>query len=228
MLLEEKLNFQNYLYDMIDLSAMRQILYKSRHKLLIPIVVLELNKSKQHQTRHGYKTSFLRNIHERTDKPIFSLDEAISDIKNPGQNRHFLERELDEFFLTTLPDNVLKLGKDKFEDADCIEAKIQNKYNKKRGSQARSNINLKIKESKKNNDNILGNIRSNDDERRNTNIVPQKNDKAKNHYKTYNEFISNEKMCIDNVDSPKRDLDDERIKQMRVMKETLKRGSLDG
>ena len=52
---------------------------KSRHKILIPMLIIHLTKNKTIKKK-GYKGSFYRNIHERTDSPVFSIEDALGQI----------------------------------------------------------------------------------------------------------------------------------------------------
>ena len=40
VIIREKMNLQNYLHDSIDFQAIKQLILKSRHKILMPILVL--------------------------------------------------------------------------------------------------------------------------------------------------------------------------------------------
>lgn len=76
LIIDEKMNLQNYIHDSMDFHAIRQLIVKSRHKILMPMLVINLTRSKQ-KSSGGYKSSFLRNIHERTDNPVFTVEDAV-------------------------------------------------------------------------------------------------------------------------------------------------------
>ena len=107
MILDEKLNLKNYLHDALDFHAVRQLLVKSRHKVLMPTLVLHLTKTKLTQGAE-YSSSFARNLHERTDKPVFTIEDAVSQLKSVDPNRSEIEKSMDEFFMTHLPENVIQ------------------------------------------------------------------------------------------------------------------------
>jgi len=79
---------------------------KSRHKILMPTLVLHLTKTKLNQDGE-YKSSFARNIHERTDKPVFTIDDAVNQLKATDQPRTEVEKAMDSFFVTHLPQEIL-------------------------------------------------------------------------------------------------------------------------
>lgn len=88
---------------------------KSRHKILMPMLVIGLTQGKQ-KTSGGYKSSFARNIHERTDNPVFTVEDAIDQLRaencllNSNKKKSFYEQEMDNFFLTHLPEKILNLS----------------------------------------------------------------------------------------------------------------------
>lgn len=77
LIIEEKMSLTNYIHDSMDFHAIRQLMVKSRHKILMPMLVISLTQNKQ-KSSGGYKSSFARNIHERTDNPVFTLEDAVS------------------------------------------------------------------------------------------------------------------------------------------------------
>ena len=108
MIISEKLSLQNYLHDAIDLHAIRQLMIKSRHKILMPTLVLELTKTKLKKSGAEYKTSFARNIHERTDRPVFTIDDAVAQLRVVDDTRIPVEKAMDDFFLSHLPADVMQ------------------------------------------------------------------------------------------------------------------------
>jgi hypothetical protein len=108
MIISEKLSLQNYLHDAIDLHAIRQLMIRSRHKILMPTLVLALTKAKLKRGENEYKTSFARNIHERTDRPVFTIDDAIAQLKMGDDTRIPMEKAMDDFFLSHLPADVIE------------------------------------------------------------------------------------------------------------------------
>ena len=107
MIISEKLNLKNYLHDAMDFHAVRQLLVKSRHKVLMPTLVLHLTKTKLTQGGE-YKSSFARNLHERTDKPVFTIEDAVTQLKFADPNRSEVEKAMDDFFISHLPENVIQ------------------------------------------------------------------------------------------------------------------------
>jgi RNase H-fold protein (predicted Holliday junction resolvase) len=108
MIISEKLSLQNYLHDAIDFHAIRQLMIKSRHKILMPTLVLALTKTKHKKSGKEYKTSFARNIHERTDRPVFTIDDAVAQLKVVDDTRSQTEKAMDDFFLCHLPADVMQ------------------------------------------------------------------------------------------------------------------------
>jgi hypothetical protein len=110
-IISEKLSLKNYLHDAIDLHAISQLMIKSRHKILMPTLVLALTKTKLKKNGKEYKTSFARNIHERTDRPVFTIDDAVAQLKTVDDTRSEVEKAMDDFFLSHLPADVMRSTK---------------------------------------------------------------------------------------------------------------------
>jgi hypothetical protein len=122
LIIGEKLNLKNYLHDAMDFHAVRQLMVKSRHKILMPILVLHLTKSKLNQGE--YRSSFGRNLHERTDRPVFTIEEAVSELKTWDPERTDVEKAMDEFFMTHLPEQVIKAAGD-FHTNELVEDSVR-------------------------------------------------------------------------------------------------------
>jgi hypothetical protein len=110
MIINEKLNLKNFLHDAMDFHAVRQLMVKSRHKILMPTLVLHLTKTKLNQGE--YRSSYGRNLHERTDRPVFTIEEAVGQLKTHDPTRTDVEKAMDEFFMTHLPEQVIKTAGD--------------------------------------------------------------------------------------------------------------------
>ena len=102
----EKMDIKNFIGDCIDFQAMRNLMLKSRHRFLMPLLVLEFYKRKK-KSNKGYDTSFARNFHERTDMPVFDVCDAVSQIKKPDPNKSEVEVSVDEWFINNLPMHIL-------------------------------------------------------------------------------------------------------------------------
>jgi hypothetical protein len=105
LIIGEKLNLKTYLHDAMDFHAVRQLMVKSRHKILMPTLVLNFNKTKLN--RGEYRSSFSRNLYERTDRPVFTIEEAVSELKTNDPRRTDVEKSMDDFFMTHLPEQVI-------------------------------------------------------------------------------------------------------------------------
>jgi hypothetical protein len=108
MIISEKLSLKNFLHDAMDFHAIRQLMIKSRHKILMPTLVLALTKTKLINGGGEYKSSFARNIHERTDQPVFSIDDAVKQLRKVDDTRSQVEKAMDDFFLSHLPADVMQ------------------------------------------------------------------------------------------------------------------------
>ena len=108
MIISEKLSLGNFLHDAMDFHAIRQLMVKSRHKILMPTLLLALTKTKLKQDGGEYKTSFARNIHERTDQPVFTIDDAVAQLRVVDDTRMPVEKTMDDFFLSHLPADVMR------------------------------------------------------------------------------------------------------------------------
>ena len=81
----------------MDFIPIKNLLMKSRHKLLMPSLVLNMTRNKT-KVSSGYKTAFARNLSERVDKPVFTLEEALKELGDTTEERPQTEIEMDEFF----------------------------------------------------------------------------------------------------------------------------------
>jgi hypothetical protein len=95
--IDEKMDIKNFLHDSMDFMAIKQLLMKSRHKLLMPSLVLNITRNKTKLTA-GYKTAFIRNLHERVDRPVFTVEEAMRQLHDTTEDRPQTEKDMDEFF----------------------------------------------------------------------------------------------------------------------------------
>lgn len=79
----------------------------------MPMLVINLTRSKQ-KSSGGYKSSFLRNIHERTDNPVFTIEDAVKDLKSErdtsGALKTTFEESMDNFFLMHLPNDIVNVN----------------------------------------------------------------------------------------------------------------------
>lgn len=119
----ERIDLQNYLHDSMDLYAIRQLMMKSRHQILMPMLILHLTKTKTMSTG-AYKSSFVRTLHERTDAPVFTVEDAVAQIKNvENEPRSKIEKSMDEFYYKNLPASIM--GEDANEALELDEANIK-------------------------------------------------------------------------------------------------------
>jgi hypothetical protein len=109
--IDEKMDIQQFLHDSMDFMVIKQLLMKSRHKMLMPSLILNItrNKTKLHS---GYKTSFARNLSERIDKPVFTLSEAVTQLYDTTEERPQTEKDMDQLFQNNLPKSVIDMSKD--------------------------------------------------------------------------------------------------------------------
>jgi hypothetical protein len=127
LIINEKLDLKNFLHDAMDFHAVRQLMVKSRHKILMPTLVLNITKSKLKQAG-GYRSSFARNLHERTDRPVFTIEDAVGQLKINDPKRTDVEKSMDDFFMTHLPEEVVKAAGDYQNnelDEDAIRRQIR-------------------------------------------------------------------------------------------------------
>ena len=79
----------------------------------MPTLVLHLTKTKLN--RGGHQSSFGRSLHERTDNPVFTISDAVSQLKSNDPTRTEVEKAMDDFFMTHLPEVVVKAAGDSTE-----------------------------------------------------------------------------------------------------------------
>jgi hypothetical protein len=100
----------------------------------MPTLVLHLTKTKLNQARSN-RSSCGRNLDERTDEPVFTIEDAVSQLKTNDPSRTDVEKAMDEFFMTHLPEEVIAAAKDieKIElDEDAIICQIESKIRSRR------------------------------------------------------------------------------------------------
>ena len=107
----EKMDLANYLNDSMNFHATSHLLLKSRHRLLVPLLNLHMIGQKN-KSGMVYKNSFLKNMYERVDLPVFSVEDAMSQInknasKSTAENLSSIEKAMDVFFMTNLPRNII-------------------------------------------------------------------------------------------------------------------------
>jgi hypothetical protein len=126
MIISEKLSLKNFLHDAMDFHAIRQLMVKSRHKILMPTLVLALTKTKFKKGGGEYKTSFARNIHERTDQPVFDIDDAVKQLRVVDHKRSQVEKAMDDFFLSHLPADVMQQTQSQTDEYELDEQNVRN------------------------------------------------------------------------------------------------------
>jgi hypothetical protein len=81
----------------MDFVPIRNLLIKSRHKLLMSSLVLNMTRIKN-KVNKGYKTAYTRNMPENSDLPVFSLEEAVKQLHDTTEERGQTEKDMDEYF----------------------------------------------------------------------------------------------------------------------------------
>ena len=121
-IISEKLDLANYLNDSMNFHATSHLLLKSRHRFLVPLLTMHLtSKSKKHDIEN--KSIFFKNLYKRIDQPVFSVEDAIMQIKKRLSDTSYnelntIEKCMDEFFLTNLPRDIIDLHENKLEKAN--------------------------------------------------------------------------------------------------------------
>jgi uncharacterized protein (DUF885 family) len=77
-----------------------------------------LTKTKLKKSGNEYKSSFARNIHERTDQPVFTIEDAVQQLKKVEESRSDVEKAMDNFFLSHLPKDVMGTEADRAYELD--------------------------------------------------------------------------------------------------------------
>ena len=118
------MDITNYLNDSMNFHATSHLLLKSRHKILVPFLSLHLTAKKK-KSSIQYKNIFTRNIHERTDQPVFSIEDAIIQIKRNTTNSSTndidsIEKSMDDFFLTNLPRDIIDIRETHLEKTNMV------------------------------------------------------------------------------------------------------------
>ena len=84
----------------MDFVPIKNMLIKSRHKMLMPSLVLNMtrNKTKNSSDFLRCKTQFVKKMCERVDLPVFTLEEAVRQLHDTTEQRPQTEKDMDEFF----------------------------------------------------------------------------------------------------------------------------------
>ena len=112
-IIDERLDIANFIQDSVDFQIFKQLFLSSRHKLLIPLVTINLTQ-KKNKAPFGNISAFERNLRERTDFPVFSIDDAVNQVKTHALKTDLLgtniiQKEMDLFFIKYLPWDILKM-----------------------------------------------------------------------------------------------------------------------
>ena len=122
-ILDDRMDIKNYIQDSMDLQIIRGLLLKSRHKILMPLLSIELTKVKRDREKIQKKrsvaaNSFMRNLNEYADElPVFDVGTAVKHLKK-GLHKSEVEKLVDDFFLKFLPRDVLGLAVSDSDDDD--------------------------------------------------------------------------------------------------------------
>ena len=114
-IINDRLDIKNYIQDSMDLQIIRGLLLKSRHKILMPILSIELAnaqriRDKKRKANQGkFCSSWVRNINNADDMPVFDIGSAIKQLRQ-GLHKSEVEKLVDDFFLKYLPEDILKMA----------------------------------------------------------------------------------------------------------------------
>ena len=122
----------------MDFNILRHMCMSSRHKILIPILALNLTQMKIKKP-FGYHSSFDRNMQERMDMPVFSIEDAVNQIKKnikfeetenktnlmiknrnnttssiSNHKTDEIQYQMDQFFIKHLPEDIINLKDQQF------------------------------------------------------------------------------------------------------------------
>lgn len=61
--------------------------------------MLNLVQNRYNSESGPYKNTFLRNLHEATDLPVFSVEEAVAQLKDNTIKKNEQIQDMDKFFL---------------------------------------------------------------------------------------------------------------------------------
>jgi hypothetical protein len=81
----------------MDFVPIKNMLIKSRHKLLMPSLVLNMqrNKIRNDSDFLRCKTEFVTKMCERVDLPVFTLEEAVKQLHDTTEERPQTEKDMD-------------------------------------------------------------------------------------------------------------------------------------
>ena len=108
-MLNSRLEIKNFLHDSMDLQILRGLILKSRHRILTPLLVMHKFKNavKLGGTQRQV-TSFTRNLGDGTDNPCFTIQDALTTIKDDTDaTKTPLDQLIDAWFQHHLPQGLL-------------------------------------------------------------------------------------------------------------------------
>lgn len=110
-IINERFDVKNFVGDSIDFQAIRHLCLKSRHKFLMPQLIMEVYKSQYNPCmttlKRGNQTIANRNFRESHDLPVFTVEDAIKQLKSMDGQKTEVELNMDEWFLNSLPENIV-------------------------------------------------------------------------------------------------------------------------
>lgn len=113
-ILEERLDIKNFIKDSIDVQILKGLIFKERHRMLMPMLSLELMKNKEvkKQTNRRGRRQAMCLSQVSGDSCVFSIESAVRQLKM-GMHKSEIESLVDLFFLENLPSDLLRKGRSK-------------------------------------------------------------------------------------------------------------------
>lgn len=113
-ILEDRLDIKNFIKDSIDVQILKGLIFKDRHKMLMPMLSLELMKNKEvkKKTNQRGRRQAMCLSQVSGDTGVFSIESAVRQLKM-GMHKSEIESLVDLFFLENLPSDLLRKGRSK-------------------------------------------------------------------------------------------------------------------
>ena len=154
-IIAERCDIKNFIGDSIDFQAIRYLCLKSRHKFLMPLLTMELYKKRQlEHTKNDVAVPQFYALRQKYDMPVFTVEDAIRQIKSVAYDKTEVENNMDEWFQENLPDYIVE---NVFDLSNVSKSECKIKELKKIDNIFKSNNSIKSRR-KANSDIVIPNV----------------------------------------------------------------------
>ena len=106
-ILQDILSVENFIQNSMYFSVLKNITLKPRHQILMPIVLLNLQKIKRFE-ENLHSLIPKKNSCEKKQQPVFTVEDAIAEInQKSSESRSEMEKSMDDFCIKNQPEDIL-------------------------------------------------------------------------------------------------------------------------